>query len=64
MAEITRVLHVVHCMGRGGIETWLMNVLRNIDRTRYRFDFLVHTDKPAAYDDEILALVVLLGKYL
>ena len=48
-----RVLHVVGGMNRGGAETWLMHVLRHIDRDRFRFDFLVHTDKPCAYDDEI-----------
>jgi glycosyltransferase involved in cell wall biosynthesis len=48
-----RILHVVGGMNRGGAETWLMHVLRHIDRDRFRFDFLVHTDKPCAYDDEI-----------
>jgi hypothetical protein len=39
-------------MGRGGIETWLMNVLRNIDREHFRFDFLVYTTQACAYDEE------------
>lgn len=43
-------------MNRGGIETWLMHVLRHIDRDRVQMDFLVHTDQPCAYDEEILAL--------
>lgn len=51
-----RILHVVGVMDRGGAETWLMNVLRNIDRARFRMDFLVHTQKPGAYDSEIRAL--------
>ncbi|WP_341530185.1 glycosyltransferase family 1 protein [Nostoc sp. UHCC 0302] len=51
-----RILHVVGGMNRGGIETWLMHVLRHIDRDRFQMDFLVHTDKPCAYDDEIRAL--------
>lgn len=51
-----RVLHVVGGMNRGGVETWLMHVLRHIDRDRFRMDFLVHTDRPGAYDDEIRAL--------
>ncbi|MTJ07347.1 glycosyltransferase family 1 protein [Anabaena sp. UHCC 0253] len=50
------ILHVVGGMNRGGIETWLMNILRHIDRDRFQMDFLVHTDQPCAYDDEILAL--------
>lgn len=51
-----RILHVVGGMNRGGIETWLMHILRHIDRDRFQMDFLVHTDKPCAYDAEIRAL--------
>jgi hypothetical protein len=39
-----------------GVQTWLMHVLRTIDRQRFRMDFLVHTTDPCAYDDEIRAL--------
>jgi glycosyltransferase involved in cell wall biosynthesis len=51
-----RILHVVGSMNRGGVETWLMHILRHIDRDRFQMDFLVHTNQPCAYDDEILAL--------
>lgn len=51
-----RVLHVVGAMNRGGVEVWLMHVLRHIDRERFHMDFLVHTDQPAVFDAEILAL--------
>ena len=51
-----RILHVVGGMNRGGIETWLMHVLRHIDRDRFQMDFLVHTEKPCPYDDEARAL--------
>ena len=51
-----RVLHVLGGMNRGGVETWLMHVLRHIDRNRFRMDFLVHTVNPCAYDDEIHSL--------
>ncbi|MEI6442553.1 MAG: glycosyltransferase family 1 protein [Nostocales cyanobacterium ELA583] len=51
-----RILHVVGGMNRGGAETWLMHVLRNIDRDRFQMDFLVHTNEPCAYDDEIRSL--------
>ncbi len=44
-----RILHVVGGMNRGGVETWLMHVLRNIDREQYQMDFLVHTTEPYAY---------------
>jgi glycosyltransferase involved in cell wall biosynthesis len=51
-----RVLHVLGAMNQGGVETWLMHVLRHLDRERFQMDFLVHTDQPAAYDAELLAL--------
>jgi glycosyltransferase involved in cell wall biosynthesis len=50
------ILQVVGGMVRGGIETWLMQVLRHIDRDRFQIDFLVHNPLPCAYDDEIRAL--------
>jgi glycosyltransferase len=43
-------------MGRGGLETMIMNYYRNIDRTKIQFDFLVHRQEKADYDDEILSL--------
>ena len=51
-----RILHVVGGMNRGGVETWLMHVLRHIDRDRFQMDFLVHTEKACPYDDEARAL--------
>src|SRR6476469_699947 len=51
-----RILHVVGGMNRGGVETWLMHVLRNIDRDRFHMDFLVHTEQACSYDEEIRAL--------
>lgn len=51
-----RILHVVTYMGRGGLETMLMNYYRKIDRNKIQFDFLVHRDIRADYDDEIESL--------
>lgn len=53
MQQPIRVLHVVTYMGRGGLETMLMNYYRHIDRTKVQFDFLVHRDFEADYDQEI-----------
>ena len=44
MGEPIRVLHVVTYMGRGGLETMIMNYYRNIDRSKVQFDFLTHRD--------------------
>lgn len=54
MAGPIRVLHAVVNMNRGGAETLLMNLFRNIDRTKVQFDFL--TSKPGVFDEEIEAL--------
>lgn len=43
-------------MDRAGMESWLMNILRHIDRERFRMEFLVETDDPCDYDEEIRAL--------
>ncbi len=51
-----RVLHVVGGMDRGGVETWLVQVLRHMDPARIRMDFLVNTDRDCAFDEEIEAL--------
>ncbi len=51
-----RVLHVVAEMNRGGLETWLMNVMRRIDRQRVQFDFCVGTARECDYDAEIRSL--------
>lgn len=56
MDQPIRVLHVVTYMGRGGLETMIMNYYRHIDRSKVQFDFLVHRDFRADYDDEIEAL--------
>jgi glycosyltransferase involved in cell wall biosynthesis len=51
-----KILHIIGAMDRAGAETWLLHVLRAIDRSRFEFHFLVHTNKQAAYDDEIRSL--------
>jgi glycosyltransferase involved in cell wall biosynthesis len=48
-----RILQVVGGMPQHGTETWLMNVLRNIDHTRFQIDFLVFDAKPYPYNQEI-----------
>ena len=51
-----RILHIVTYMDRGGLETMLMNCYRHIDRAQIQFDFLVHREFRADYDDEIESL--------
>lgn len=54
--EAVRVLHVVGKMHRGGIETFLMNVYRRINRDKIQFDFLCFTKEEGYYDKEIYEL--------
>lgn len=56
MDEPIRILQVVTYMGRGGLETMLMNYYRHMDRSRVQFDFLTHRQEKADYDDEIAHL--------
>lgn len=54
MGNPLRILHVVVNMNRGGAETLIMNLYRNMDRTKIQFDFL--TSKEGVFDDEIVKL--------
>ena len=49
-----RVLHIVNSMGVGGIETFLMNLYRTIDKSEYQFDFLLHKKSNSYYEEEII----------
>ena len=51
-----RVLQIMPAMDAGGMETFVMNVYRAVDRSQVQFDFLYHYDKPCFYDAEIEAL--------
>lgn len=54
--EPIRVLHVLGGLNRGGAETMVMNLYREIDRTQIQFDFIIHTDKHQEYYDDIIGL--------
>ena len=56
MSDTTRILQVVTHMERGGLESMIMNYYRHIDREKVQFDFLVHRQERAAFDDEIESL--------
>ncbi len=51
-----RVLQVFGKMDRGGAESIIMDLYRNIDRSNVQFDFVVHTDRECVYDKEIRSL--------
>jgi len=53
---MVRVLHIFHEMENGGVEAFVMNNYRRIDREKIQFDFLTSVDRPGYFDDEILKL--------
>ena len=48
-----RILQVFGGLNRGGAETMVMNLYRNIDRDKIQFDFVTHLDEKGDYEDEI-----------
>ena len=56
MNKPIRVLQITGGMNMGGIENFIMNVYRNIDREKVQFDFLIHQKEKQIFEDEILSL--------
>lgn len=54
------MIRVLQCvpgnMDMGGIETFLMNVYRKVDKNKVQFDFLVHKKEKNFWEDEIIKL--------
>lgn len=48
-----RVLQVLDSVDNGGIQSFIMNVYRNMNRAEYQFDFLVYHTRKQFYEDEI-----------
>lgn len=44
MAKKLKVLHVLYSLSSGGAESFILNVYRNIDKDKVRFDFLLRSD--------------------
>ncbi len=53
MNKPIRILHIVGAMYPGGMENFIMNLYRNIDRSQFQFDFIVHQKRENDYTDEI-----------
>lgn len=50
---MSRVLQVLGSLQRGGAETLVMNIYRNIDRTKMQFDFIVRENVENGYEEEV-----------
>ena len=51
-----RVLHITEMLSAAGIESFIMNMYRNIDKNKVQFDFLVLRNQKEFYDEEISKL--------
>lgn len=51
--EILHVLHVFGKLNRGGAESRVMDLYRNMDRTKVQFDFMQHTTRVCDFQPEI-----------
>lgn len=51
--EPIRILHVVQRMEAAGLQSFIMNIYRTIDRSQVQFDFLTHYKEHQFYDSEI-----------
>jgi len=47
------ILHVAYHLIKGGIETWLLNVLRFLPADQFQMDFLVHGDIDPEHEAEL-----------
>lgn len=53
MSSPLRILHVLAGMNRGGAESFVMNVYRNIDRKKVQFDFILFRKEECDFNQEI-----------
>lgn len=51
-----RILQITGGMNMGGIENFIMNIYRNIDRNKVQFDFLIHQKEEQIFEEEIKKL--------
>ena len=48
-----RILQVVSSLNAGGMENYIMNIYRCVNRAQIQFDFIVHHKERGLYEDEI-----------
>jgi len=52
-------IKILHCLGTlnpGGLETWLLNLLRYIDTDKFQFDFCMFGNETGLYAPEVQRL--------
>jgi len=53
MKNKIKILHVLGGLNQGGIESYVMDLYRLIDKSKFQFDFVIHTGNRCFYEDEI-----------
>lgn len=56
MDKRIKVLHVIGALNLGGAETMAVNIMRNIDRSHFQFDFFLSGNTGGYYEPEVLRL--------
>ena len=51
-----RILHVVYLLNRGGMESRIMDLYRNLNKERYQMDFYVESGEHGVFENEIKQL--------
>ena len=51
--EPIRIAHIIGKMVGGGVESFIMNYYRNIDKTKIQFDFIIDSDSTVVPKEEI-----------
>ena len=54
--EPIRILHILHRLNRGGIESRTMDLYRALDRTKFQYDFYVYSGESGVFDEEIRSM--------
>lgn len=53
---MVKVAQMLYMLSMGGVENFLMNMYRNIDREKYQFDFILQVDEEGYFEKEIESL--------
>lgn len=54
--QSVKVLQVLGTLNCGGAENFVMNLYRNIDKSKVKFDFVIHTDQECFFSEEVRKL--------
>lgn len=54
--EPIRILHIVHKLDLGGMESRIMDIYRNLDHEKYQYDFYVESGEEGIFDEEVCSL--------